>query len=177
MSVWLRACVCKRDTGTYDQQQLRVFCSCFWDHRKFIIFLTASQTFLLRGAVLFTTGVERTEEGCSCPSLHAFQVEQKRAEEMWGETLVLLAFVKRHRGGSVCGAANTMRWIFFAINLSRSAVFSNLNTKRCNHAVELFYKEALLALLELGKVVLCSKRAKSLLENVCSCSCFPLFLF
>lgn len=49
-----------------------------------------------------------TVEGRSCPSLHAFIRRRaavfrvgarKSEEEAWGETLVLLLFVKRHKGG------------------------------------------------------------------------------
>lgn len=64
----------ERETGTYNHiTRLEGLFSCFWGHRKFRIFLSARQGLLLEGeggAVLFTTEVERTNDGCSCPSLH-----------------------------------------------------------------------------------------------------------
>lgn len=130
--------LCERETGTYTHlTRVQGVCSCFWGHRKFRIFLSACQDCLLGGVVLFTAEMERADEGCSCPSLRgsichwaaAFQVGRGRVRrKAEGETLPLLGFVKRHGGGWVCGATNTMRWIFLAVNLSWSA-FMGINTR------------------------------------------------
>lgn len=127
-------------------------CSCFWGHRKFRIFLLACQDSLLRGynriyhrstenrwgVFLSIPPCIRLSSGSSVPGGTG-----KSEEGSWRETLVLLGIVRRHRGGWVCGPANTMRWIFLVINLSGSVFLGicAINTELLSWFVELFCKD------------------------------------
>lgn len=88
--------------------------------------------------------------GCSFPYLHVSGSHRQQCSRWFcevrrgnaEETLVYVAFVKRHRGRWVCGTANTMTSIFLAINLSRSAIFGAYTKTTPPVMIELFCNRA-----------------------------------